>query len=193
VNGVSIDADDDDDRQLSAAKNRVYGLLVHLTVPVLPGGFFRALGGSFEPSFRVDRLGNPRTFASPGISLKPYPSGSLTHPAKTEMVRPSQVDKVDIGANHNMTTTLLHYHPKTGLEAKLSMEFYRAILLLERKAGLGQFSDQVARRPDVQEMIGKINDCVDPEAEQAGFDKMTSILRIHFEERRGLRWPGRIW
>ncbi|HZV59912.1 MAG TPA: MmgE/PrpD family protein, partial [Candidatus Eremiobacteraceae bacterium] len=37
VNGVSIHADDFDDTQLAVAKDRVYGLLVHPTVPVLPG------------------------------------------------------------------------------------------------------------------------------------------------------------
>ena len=36
VNGVSIHADDFDDSQLAAAKDRVYGLLIHPTVPVLP-------------------------------------------------------------------------------------------------------------------------------------------------------------
>jgi 2-methylcitrate dehydratase PrpD len=36
TNGVSIHADDFDDTQLSGAKDRVYGLLVHPTVPVLP-------------------------------------------------------------------------------------------------------------------------------------------------------------
>src|SRR5260370_18963039 len=35
-NGVSIHADDYDDTQLSGAKDRVYGLLMHPTVPVLP-------------------------------------------------------------------------------------------------------------------------------------------------------------
>src|ERR1700675_4091947 len=134
----------------------------------------------------MDRLGNPWTFDSPGVSLKPYPSGSLTHPAMTELARliqannieASQVEKVDVGANHNMTTTLLHHDPKTGLEAKVSMEFCVGILLLERKAGLGQFSDKVVRRPDVQAMMRKVNFYVDPEAEGAGFDKMTSILKI---------------
>jgi 2-methylcitrate dehydratase PrpD len=138
----------------------------------------------------VDRLGKPWTFASPGVSLKPYPSGSLTHPAMTELARlmeankiqAAQVEKVDIGANHNMTTTLLHHQPKTGLEAKFSMEFCLAILLLERKAGLGQFSDKVVARPDVQEMIRRINFYVDPEAESAGYDKMTSILKIHLKD-----------
>src|SRR6266403_100688 len=152
-------------------------------------GFFHAAGGSYDLSAILDRLGKPWTFASPGVSLKPYPSGSLTHPAMTELARlieankiqPAEVEKVDIGANHNMTTTLLHHQPKTGLEAKFSMEFCVAILLLEGKAGLGQFSDKVVLRPDVQEMIRGINFYVDPEAESAGYDKMTSILKIHLK------------
>jgi 2-methylcitrate dehydratase PrpD len=97
-------------------------------------------------------------------------------------IQATQVQKVDVGANHNMTTTLLHHQPKTGLEAKFSMEFCMAILLLEHKAGLSQFSDKVVQRPDVQEMIRKINFYVDPEAEGAGFDKMTSILKIHLTD-----------
>ena len=153
-------------------------------------GFFHAAGGSYDPSAIMNRLGNPWTFATPGVSLKPYPSGSLTHPAMTELARlidahkiqASQVEKVDVGANHNMTTTLLHHQPMTGLEAKFSMEFCMAILLLEHKAGLGQFSDKVVQRPDVQEMIRKINFYVDPEAEAAGFDKMTSILKIYLTD-----------
>jgi 2-methylcitrate dehydratase PrpD len=314
VNGISIHADDFDDTQLAVAKDRVYGLLVHPTVPVLPAilalaerggisgkewmlayhlgveveckiaeaisprhyqdgfhstgtcgpfgsvaacarllrfdlsktlnafglvasqsgglrenfgtmtkpfqaghaaesglasaelvalgwtaaeqileadrGFFHAAGGSYDPAAIIDRLGKPWTFASPGISIKPYPSGSLTHPAMTELMRlieanniyAAQVEKVDVGANHNMTTTLLHHDPKTGLNAKFSMEFCLAILLLERKAGLGAFSDKVVQRPDVREMIRKINFYVDPEAESAGFDKMTSILKIRLKD-----------
>jgi 2-methylcitrate dehydratase PrpD len=153
-------------------------------------GFFHAAGGSFDPSAIMNRLGDPWTFASPGVSLKPYPSGSLAHPAMTELARliaanniqASQVEKVDIGANHNMTTTLLHHDPKTGLEAKFSMEFCLAILLIERKAGLGQFSDKVVQRPEVQAMMRRINFYVDPEAESAGFDKMTSILKITLKD-----------
>jgi 2-methylcitrate dehydratase PrpD len=155
-------------------------------------GFFHAAGGSYDPSAIMDRLGKPWTFASPGVSLKPYPSGSLTHPAMTELARlidahkiqATQVEKVDVGANHNMTTTLLHHQPKTGLEAKFSMEFCLAILLLEHKAGLGQFSDRVVQRPDVQTMIRRINFYVDPEAEGAGYDKMTSILKIRLTDGR---------
>ena len=316
VNGVSIHADDFDDTQLAVAKDRVYGLLVHPTVPVLPAilalaeggglsgkqlslayhvgveveckiaeaisprhyqdgfhstgtcgpfgsaaacakllrfepsqirnsfglvasqsgglrenfgtmtkpfqaghaaesgvvsaelvalgwtaaeqileadrGFFHAFGGSYDPAAIMDRLGKPWTFVSPGISLKPYPSGSLSHPAMTELahlievhkLQAAQVEKLDIGANHQMTTTLLHHRPKTGLEAKFSMEYCLAILLLEGKAGLGEFSDKVVQRADVQEMIGRVNFYVEPEAESAGYDKMTSLLKIHLKDGR---------
>lgn len=160
-------------------------------------GFFHAFGGTFDPGSILDRLGKPWTFASPGISLKPYPSGSLSHPAMTELARliavnnihADQVEKVDIGANHNMTTTLLHHQPKTGLEAKFSMEFCLAILLLRGRAGLGEFTDQIVQQPDVQDMIRKINFYVDQEADQAGYNKMTSLLKIHLKDGRII--PGR--
>jgi 2-methylcitrate dehydratase PrpD len=152
-------------------------------------GFFHAFGGSYDPAAILDRLGKPWTFLSPGVSLKPYPSGSLTHPAMTELARmieankiqAAQVEKIDVGANHNMTTTLLHHQPKTGLEAKFSMEFCMAILLLEHKAGLKEFSDKVLQRADVQEMIRRVNFYVDPQAESTGYDKMTSLLKIHLK------------
>jgi 2-methylcitrate dehydratase PrpD len=153
-------------------------------------GFFHAYGNSYDPRLIMNKLGNPWTFASPGVSIKPYPSGSLSHPAMTEMQRlikrhdlkPAQVEKVEVGANHNMTAALLHHDPQTGLQAKFSMEFCMAILLLERKAGLGQFTDAVVQRKDVQGMIGRVRYYVDPEAENAGFDKMTSILKIHLND-----------
>ena len=157
-------------------------------------GFFHAAGGSFDPAAIVDRLGKPWTFASPGVSIKPYPSGSLTHPAMGEMMRlirqydikPGDVEKVDIGANHSMVTTLYHHHPTTGLQGKFSMEFGIAILLLDRKAGLAEYTDAVVQRADVQEMIKRVNFYIDPEADQAGLDKMTSILTIHLKDGRTL-------
>ena len=46
---------------------------------------------------------------------------------------------------------------------------------------MGDFSEKVVQRPDVKAMIEKINFYVDPAAESAGFDKMTSILKIHLK------------
>jgi 2-methylcitrate dehydratase PrpD len=49
---------------------------------------------------------------------------------------------------------------------------------------LGEFSDKVVQRADVQEMIRRVNFCIDPEAESAGYDKMTSLLKIHLKDDR---------
>src|SRR5579864_7954140 len=114
-----------------------------------PLGFFQAEGGGFDPGAIVGRLGKPWTLASPGVSIKPHPSGSLSHPAMGEMLRlirendikAADVEKVDLGANHAMTTSLLHHHPTTGLQGKFSMEYCLSILLLDRKAGLSEFQD----------------------------------------------------
>ena len=59
-----------------------------------------------------------------------------------------------------------------------------AFCCCERKAGLIEFTDAVVQRPDVQAMIPRVNFYVDPEAEAAGFDKMTSILKIHLKDGR---------
>jgi len=154
-----------------------------------PLGFFQAEGGGYDPSAIVGRLGKPWTFAKPGVSIKPHPSGSLSHPAAGEMlrlirendIRAADVEQVEVGGNHGMTTSLHHHRPQTGLQAKFSMEFCMSILLLERKEGLAELTDAVVQRPDVQAMMERVRFYVDPEAERAGFDKMTSILRIHLK------------
>jgi len=157
-----------------------------------PRGFFRAAGGSYDPKAIVHKLGNPWTFRAPGVSIKPFPSGSLTHPAMTELSRLIRVEKidarrierVDVGTNRNMPNALIHHHPKTGLEAKFSMEFCMAALLLYGKAGLSEFTDEVVNRPDVQNMIGRIRFGVNPVAEAAGYNKMTTILEIRLQDGR---------
>jgi len=157
-------------------------------------GFFRAAGGGFDPAAIEGKLGKPWTFASPGVSIKPHPSGSLTHPGMGAMlelvrrhdVRPAQVQRVRVGTNHNMPNALIHHRPGNELQAKFSMEFCMAILLLERKAGLQEFTDEVVNRPDVQAMIGKVEFGVHPEAEAAGFDKMTTIIEVELTDGRVL-------
>jgi 2-methylcitrate dehydratase PrpD len=102
-------------------------------------------------------------------------------------IKPQQVKRVAVGTNHNMPNALIHHQPKNELQAKFSMEFCMAILLLERKGGLEQFTDEVVNRPDVQAMIAKVNFGVHPEAEAAGFDKMTTIIEIELDDGRVIK------
>ena len=157
-----------------------------------PRGFFRAAGGGFDPEAIVGKLGKPWTFAEPGVSIKPHPSGSLTHPGMTKMlelirtngIKASDVVKVDVGTNHNMPNALIHHQPKNELQAKFSMQFCMAILLIEGRAGLPEFTDEMVNRKDVQAYLKRINFHVHPEAEAAGYDKMTTIIDIHMKDGR---------
>lgn len=155
-------------------------------------GFFQAAGGGYDEAALRGKLGAPWTFGSPGVSIKPHPSGSLTHPGMTEMLRlilendlrPEQVEKVRVGTNHNMPNALIHHRPTNELQAKFSMEFCMAILLLERRAGLAEFTDEVVMRDDVREMIKKVDFYVNDEAEAAGYSKMTTIIDIALKDGR---------
>jgi 2-methylcitrate dehydratase PrpD len=153
-------------------------------------GFFRAAGGGYSADMIDGRLGNPWTFAYPGVSIKPHPSGSLTHPGMSVMLdlihrydlRPDRVRRVTVGTNHNMPNALIHHRPRNELQAKFSMEFCLAILLIERKAGLEQFTDEVVNRPDVQALLARVDFGVNAEAEAAGFDKMTTIVEVELDD-----------
>ncbi len=159
-----------------------------------PRGFFQAHGGGYALEAIHGKLGKPWTFIDPGVSIKPHPCGSLTHPGMTRMleliheheIEPGDVERVDVGTNHNMPNALIHHRPTNGLQAKFSMEFCMAILLLERRGGLEQFLDGVVNRPDVQDMIAKVHFGVHPEAEAAGYDKMTTIIDIRLKDGRTL-------
>ncbi len=104
--------------------------------------------GLYNPDAYMNTLGKPWTIAPPGVSIKPFPSGSLTHPGMTEMlelirengIRAAEVEKVDVGTNHSSLNTLIRHHLANGLEAKFSMEYCMAALLVHGKAGLGEFS-----------------------------------------------------
>jgi 2-methylcitrate dehydratase PrpD len=165
-----------------------------------PLGFFQAGGGSFDPHAIVNRLGKPWMFAAPGDLIKRFPCGTIQQQVMDEMLRlilkndikATEVDRVEVGGNQNNLGTLFRHRPATGLEAKFSMEFSMSILLLERKAGLGQFTDAVVQRPDVQDMIRRVKYYVDPE-----FDKRfargeslqavlieDSILKIYMKDGR---------
>jgi 2-methylcitrate dehydratase PrpD len=155
-------------------------------------GFFKAAGGGFDAKAIEGKLGKPWTFAFPGVSIKPHPSGSLTHPAMglaldlilKHDIKPGQVERVSVGVNRQNVNALIHNRPQSELQAKFSMPFCIAILLLRRRAGLAEFTDQVVNRADVKAMIARIDYGVHPDAEAAGYEKMTTLIDIKLADGR---------
>jgi 2-methylcitrate dehydratase PrpD len=153
-------------------------------------GFFRAAGGGYDEAMIAGRLGAPWTFESPGVSIKPHPSGSLTHPAMGAFLNliqehgltPQNVRHVRVGTNRHMPNALIHHRPSDGLAAKFSMEFCMAILLLDGRANLREFTDESVNRPDVRELIERITFEADPVADEDGYQAMTSIIDVELTD-----------
>jgi 2-methylcitrate dehydratase PrpD len=61
-----------------------------------------------------------------------------------------------------------------------------AVLLLEGRANLPEFTQATVMRPDVQEMIKRINFTTHPDAEAAGYAKMTTFIDVHLRDGRTL-------
>jgi 2-methylcitrate dehydratase PrpD len=163
-------------------------------------GFYRAAAGGFYPEKLVPKLGRPWFYQDPGVSIKPHPSGSLTHPGMTLMlrlikehdIRPDQVVAIDVGTNQYMPNALKHPRPTTELEAKFSMQFCMAILVVDRKGGIAEFTDAATARPDVKAMIEKVNFYVHPELEALGYDQMWTQLDIRLADGRTVSGRTRV-
>ena len=155
-------------------------------------GFFNAMAGGFDEDKIAGRLGKPYFMVEPGISIKPYPSGTLSHPAQDlilEMVkkhdlRPGDIEKVDVGTNSNVPNALIYPMPKTALEGKFSIPFCMAMGVLERKAGIAQFRDRKVREPKVVDFMKRVTLYVDDELEELGYDQVRSRIRIKLKDGR---------
>lgn len=157
-------------------------------------GFYSAAAGGFDESKIEGTLGNPYFYLEPGISIKPYPSGSLSHPAQDillELVRdhdvhPEQVERIEVGVNSHVPNALIHTQPTTALQGKFSLQFQMAIGVLERRAGIAQFVDDKVRDPRTRELMERVRVYVDPEIEALGYNEMRMRVTITLKDGRVL-------
>jgi 2-methylcitrate dehydratase PrpD len=108
-------------------------------------------------------------------------------------IKAADVAQVEVGGNQSNVNTLFRHRPRNGLEAKFSMEYAVAILLIERKAGLEQFTDASVQRPALQDLVGRVRFYADPEFDTLGRNhtlqavlEEPAILRIHMKDGRVL-------
>ncbi len=149
-------------------------------------GFFNAAGGGFDQSKIVGRMGKPFFLESPGVSIKPYPSGSLSHPGQdlilelvqTHDIKPDDVERVEVGTNSNVLNALIYPRPTTDLEGKFSMEYCMAAGIVYRKAGLKEFTDQAVNDPRIRDVLPRIIVRVDPELEKMGYQHVRTRVKV---------------
>ena len=161
-----------------------------------PWGYFRVftLGAGFDANQIVGALGNPPSIVSPGVSLKPYPCGSLGHPSMDAMlklvlthdVKPEQVKAIRFRAGSNILNPLRYPIARTELEAKFCPAFMMSSLVLRRKAGIHEFTDEFVQSAPVQQMMQKVTTVRDQAIEARGFDRMRSIIEVDLTDGRTL-------
>ena len=122
-------------------------------------GFLNAHSPSGKPDTSpVDlRLGRDWRLMQHGINIKQYPTCYATHRSIDGMldlvmehdVKPSDVREIKVRIGDTQALMLRNHAPKTGLEAKFSIEFALACSLVARQVGLQQLTDEFAQQPDV--------------------------------------------
>lgn len=155
-----------------------------------PWGFFAVHGGGVSPEKISQGFGKTWSIIEPGVSIKPYPCGVLTHPTIDLMlklvserdVKPDQIEAVTVYAGTNILKPIRYPIAANHLQAKFSLPAALAMIALVRKAGKREFSDAFVGSPPMQAMQRRISTQLDPEIEKMGFDKMRSRISIRLKD-----------
>ncbi len=160
-------------------------------------GYLTIAGPGGNPELVVERFGKPLSITTPGVSIKPYPSGVLTHPAmdalrtllKEEGLNEAQVAEVHIFAGTNVLKPIRFDFATNELEAKFCFNFLLAAILVAGRAGKQEFTDAFVTSPVVQDAQRRVQVHFDPAIEAMGFDKIRSRIEIVTRDGRTLtRW-----
>jgi 2-methylcitrate dehydratase PrpD len=159
-------------------------------------GYFQAYGGGWERERIEGRIGNPWSFVDRGVSLKAWPTGSLSHPAMTLFldlvqandVKAEDVARITLQTSESIHNALKHHRPKTELEGKFSLEFCIASIILNRRLGLRDFTDAYVQQEDIQRLINMVDytTFTEPTARAEGYSIVTTLGEIHLKDGRVL-------
>lgn len=160
-------------------------------------GYLAIAGRGGEPALVRDRFGKPFTMEKPGISIKPYPSGVLTHPSMDAMlvlmsenkITAEDIDKVTLFAGSNVLGPIRFQVAKTELEGKFSFQFLLSAIILNGKAGKVEFTDAFVSSDACQSMQARIKTQFDQQIEDMGWDRIRSRLEVVTKDGRKLeKW-----
>jgi 2-methylcitrate dehydratase PrpD len=159
-----------------------------------PWGFFAVQGGGVSSAKIAQGFGTTWSIIDPGVSIKPYPCGVLTHPTIDLMlklvvdndVKPENVEAVKVYAGTNILNPIRYPVAANHLQAKFSLPAALAMIALARKAGKREFSDEFVGSAPMQAMQRKITTEFDPAIEKMGFDKMRSRIAIRLQDGRAV-------
>ncbi|GGG43243.1 hypothetical protein GCM10010964_33340 [Caldovatus sediminis] len=149
-----------------AARLAEAGFTAHLDALEHPQGFLSAVSqhGEVDRTTEPKALGREWKILTEGLSIKKYPTCYCTHRAidgairlfKEHPVKGEEVKEIRVSISDRYATILRNHRPKTGLEAKFSMEFAMSSALVARRVGLPELTDSFVQRPDIQSLIERV-------------------------------------
>jgi 2-methylcitrate dehydratase PrpD len=160
-------------------------------------GYLAVAGPGGEPALVRERFGRPFTMISPGISIKPYPSGVLTHPSmdallfllREEKLKPDDIARVTLRAGRNVLGPIRYRIARTELEGKFSFAFLLSAIILRGRCGKAEFTDDFVASPECQAMQHKVETAFDQQIEDLGWDRIRSRVVVETKDGRTLeRW-----
>jgi 2-methylcitrate dehydratase PrpD len=101
-------------------------------------------------------------------------------------LKPEQVRAIRLRAGSNILEPLRYKVAKTELEAKFSIPFLMSTILIRRKAGIREFTDEFVASEPVQQMMARVTGVFDEKIEAQGFDKIRSIVEVDLNDGRML-------
>jgi len=155
-------------------------------------GFLNVLGHGSDPEKIVGRLGTPYVLRHPGASIKMYPCGSLAQPSMDalleivldENLEPEDVREIRLRAGPNILDPLRYQSPVNGLQAKFSLPFGLACILVKRRAGLREYTTEVVRSQEMRDAMAKMKTILDTQVARMGKEKMRSIIEVELADGR---------
>jgi 2-methylcitrate dehydratase PrpD len=154
-------------------------------------GFLRAHSPSGTPNIEdgVIDLGRNWRLEQLGVNVKRYPTCYATHRSIDAMLglvqshrfKPDDVQEIRVRTGTMQKLMLRNANPKTGLEAKFSMEFAMAAALVAGRVGLSELTDDFVRRPDVSATVAKVrctttDEVMDSDQPFAPDDRVSIVL-----------------
>jgi 2-methylcitrate dehydratase PrpD len=158
-------------------------------------GFMEIMAGGSDPEMMMGKMGAPYSIVDPGATFKMYPCGCLGQPSMDtlrdivieEDLHEKDVREIRLRAGPNILEPLRYTAPVDDLQAKFSLQFALASILLRRRAGPREYSMEWLMDPAMQSTMLKVKTIHDEGIAAMGVEKMRSIVEVELTDGRVIR------
>jgi 2-methylcitrate dehydratase PrpD len=159
------------------------------------GGFTAVFSGPDGNPALLSGLDGSWQALAPGVAVKKYPCCNRGHRAADAILAlvarhqfgPADVERIEVRMpagevdDAGRVGPMTFPRPRTGLEAKFSMQYVVTAAVLDRELAIGTFRDESVRRPEVGRFLGRVHpvaDCSRPGSDpDANYVEVVAWLR----------------